>query len=359
MDASFEATLPIFYGNLEECIVEDVDINLSHLNIVAKKCLSNAIIIAQSIHQCTIVEGILQVKNDCGETEYFRHAWNHDLERDVFFDKTIIEYEKYITHKETKFSYKHFRSCEYDVSEANWRSDRALFKYNYQEIINKLKHKGHFMATLSAEELYQQGERYLRGNGVKADKKKAAECFEQAISLGNILEAKRELGYLLLGDGLLHTDASDLDGLSAEIKRQKRGEQLIEEAAAEGDVLAKKWYIKKNDVNLFAFFLGAFPKLSVYLEQKRRKKLAMEYKNALIAAGDPELLYEKAVDAVVQDKKVIEQLAEQEYAPTEYTLGAWYSNGLYYEKDIKKAKYWLTRSLEHGNLNAKELLDKM
>ena len=28
------------------------------------------------------------------------------------------------------------------------------------------------MATLSAEELYQQGERYLRGNGVNADKKK-------------------------------------------------------------------------------------------------------------------------------------------------------------------------------------------
>ena len=119
------------------------------------------------------------------------------------------------------------------------------------------------MTTLSAEELYQKGERYLRGDGVKADIKKAAEYFEQAINIGNLPEAKRELGYLLLGDGLLQTDASDLDGLSAEIKRQKRGEQLIEEAAAEGDVLAQKWYIKKNDVNLFAFFLGAFPKLSV------------------------------------------------------------------------------------------------
>lgn len=215
------------------------------------------------------------------------------------------------------------------------------------------------MATLSAEELCQKGERYLRGDGVKADIKKAAEYFEQAISLGNIPEAKRELGYILLGDGLLHTDASDLNGLSAEIKRQERGKQLIEEAAEEGDILAQKWYIRKNDVHLFAFFLGTFPNLSVYREQKRRKKIALKYKNALIASGDPDMLYEKAVNAVVQDKKVIEQLAEQEYAPAEYTLGAWYSNGLYYEKDIKKAKYWLTRSLEHGNLNAKELLDKM
>jgi TPR repeat protein len=40
-------------------------------------------------------------------------------------------------------------------------------------------------------------------------------------------------------------------------------------------------------------------------------------------------------------------------------LGAWYKDGNLYEKDINKAKYWLTRSLEHGNHNARELLDKM
>ena len=101
------------------------------------------------------------------------------------------------------------------------------------------------MTTLSAEELYQKGERYLRGDGVKADIKKAAEYFEQAINIGNLPEAKRELGYILLGNGLLHTDASNLDGLSAEIERHKRGELLLEEAASEGDILAKKWFIKK------------------------------------------------------------------------------------------------------------------
>lgn len=107
---------------------------------------------------------------------------------------------------------------------------------------------------------------------MKANEEKAIECFEQAIAIGNLPQSKRSLGHILLGDRLLHTDASDLEGLKAEIERHKRGEQLIEEAASEGDILAQKWYIKKNDVNLFAFFLGAFPKLSVYHEQKRKKK---------------------------------------------------------------------------------------
>ena len=110
---------------------------------------------------------------------------------------------------------------------------------------------------------------------------------------------------------------------------------------------------------MFASFLGAFPKLSVYNEQKRKKKLATEFKNALIAAGDPEILYEQAFASINPDIKVIEQLAEKEYAPAEYTIGIWYSNGLYYEKDIKKAKYWLNRSAEHGNENAKEALVKL
>lgn len=85
----------------------------------------------------------------------------------------------------------------------------------------------------------------------------------------------------------------------------------------------------------------------------------MEYKNALIAAGDPEILYEQAFASINPDKEVIEQLAEKEYAPAEYTMGVWYSSGLQYEKDITKAKYWLKRSAEHGNENAKEALAKL
>lgn len=215
------------------------------------------------------------------------------------------------------------------------------------------------MATLSAEELYQQGERYLRGDGVKADKKKAAECFEQAISLGNILEAKRELGYILLGNGLLHTDASNLDGLSAEIERHKRGELLLEEAASEGDILAKKWFIKKNDVSLFAFFLGCIPKISLFFEAKRKCKIAKKYKEELIELGDSETLYDVAFSSFVPDKKIIAKLAEQGYEPAEYTMGMWYLKGMYYEKDLTKAKQWLSRSSEHGNEEAEKVLTSL
>lgn len=212
------------------------------------------------------------------------------------------------------------------------------------------------MKTLSAKELYQQGERYLKGDGVKADKKKAAECFEQAISLGNILEAKRELGYILLGNGLLQTDASDLDGLSAELERQKRGEQLLEEAAAEGDISAKKWFIKKHNHYLFAYFIGCFPNISLYLEEKKKCKIAKKYKEELIELGDLDTLYDKALSSFSPDKKLILELAEQGYAPAEYTMGMWYLKGMNYEKDLTKAKQWLSCSSEHGNEEAKKVL---
>ena len=211
------------------------------------------------------------------------------------------------------------------------------------------------MATLSTEELYHEGMRYMNGDGVKKSITKASDCFEQAIAIGSP-EAKRELGLILLGDGLLHTDASNLSGLSEEIARHKRGELLLEEAASEGDISAKRWFIKKNDVSLFAFFLGCFPKISVYVEQKKKCKLARQYKNELISLGDAETLYEKAFASLVPDKGIIEKLAEQGYAPAEYTLGMWYLKGMNFEKDLEKAKYWLSISSKHGNAEAKKLL---
>lgn len=215
------------------------------------------------------------------------------------------------------------------------------------------------MATLSAEELCQKGERYLRGDGVKADIKKAAEYFEQAISLGNIPEAKRELGYILLGDGLLHTDASDLNGLSAEIKRHERGEQLIKEAAEDGDVIARKWYIRKYEVSFIVRLVLFFAHPKGATERRRNSQLARKFKNELLAEGDMEMLYEKCFGIIINDTKTMQKLADQEYAPAEYTLGAWYMEGYPLKQDLHQAKYWLTRSLEHGNQNAKKMLDKM
>ena len=67
----------------------------------------------------------------------------------------------------------------------------------------------------------------------------------------------------------------------------------------------------------------------------------------------------KAFESLTPDKKIIEQLAEKEYAPAEYTLGAWYTEDYPYKKDLEKAKYWLTRSAQHGSEPAKEMLSKL
>lgn len=211
------------------------------------------------------------------------------------------------------------------------------------------------MTTLSAEALYDEGMRYLNGNGVKKNMKKAIDCFEQSIAIGSS-ESKRELGLILLGDGLLHTDAADLSGLSAELEREKRGEQLLEEAAAEGDISAKKWFIKKHNHYLFAYFIGCFPNISLYLEEKKKCKIAKKYKEELIELGDLDTLYDKALSSFSPDKKLILELAEQGYAPAEYTMGMWYLKGMNYEKDLTKAKQWLSCSSEHGNEEAKKVL---
>lgn len=81
------------------------------------------------------------------------------------------------------------------------------------------------MATLSAEALHDEGMRYLNGNGVSKDEKKAIEYFEQAIAIGNLPQSKYMLGAILLFPGSL-----------SEYKRENadRGIELILEAAEEG-----------------------------------------------------------------------------------------------------------------------------
>lgn len=76
--------------------------------------------------------------------------------------------------------------------------------------------------ALSAEALYDEGMRYLNGNGVKKNMKKAIDCFEQSIAIGSS-ESKRELGLILLGDGLLHTDAADFSGYRLNLNAIKEG----------------------------------------------------------------------------------------------------------------------------------------
>lgn len=220
------------------------------------------------------------------------------------------------------------------------------------------------MSTLSAQELHEQGVRYYYGDGVEADEKKAIECFEQAIKLGNLPQSKRSLGHILLSIEMDHSQIngpSDWKALQDEINQHKRGEQLIVEAAAEGDTLAQKWCIERYDHPLFIPFLVHIPKLrfSLYAETRKKCKMARKYKKQLLEAGDFDMLYNKAFSGLLPNKKIIEELANKEYAPAEYTLGAWYTEDYPYKKDLEKAKYWLTRAVEHGSEPAKEKLSKL
>lgn len=132
------------------------------------------------------------------------------------------------------------------------------------------------MTTLSAEELHQKGVKYFNGEGVKQNVNKAIDCFEQAITLGSV-DSKRALGSILL---------NGIDGLSVLSfgnAQQRRGLQLIDEAACEGDTLAKEWYIEnfaRSGLFLFLFklrFLMTFK----YIEARRRAKIAMKYKEEM------------------------------------------------------------------------------
>lgn len=116
------------------------------------------------------------------------------------------------------------------------------------------------MEALSAEELFQKGMSYLNTNEGEAGKKKAVEYFEQAIELGSIA-AKRELATILLGD----TFAWD-----AKTDAEKKGVQLYEEAAAEGDKQAKEWYVLQfYDRSIFRWIKSS--------ESKRKHAIAKKY----------------------------------------------------------------------------------
>ena len=89
------------------------------------------------------------------------------------------------------------------------------------------------MKTLSAKELHEQGVRYYKGDGGQKDDRKAIECFEQAITMGHA-PSKRALACILLGEK---------SAWDAQTSEEKRGVQLYEEAASEGDKLAKEWFV--------------------------------------------------------------------------------------------------------------------
>ena len=117
------------------------------------------------------------------------------------------------------------------------------------------------MKTLTAEELHQEGVKYYNGDGVKKDITKAIACFEQAIALGSTA-SKRALAYILLGEK---------SAWDAKTDDEKRGVQLYEQAAEEGDRQAREWYILQygSMTTLFKMLKGE--------PAKRRAALAKQY----------------------------------------------------------------------------------
>jgi hypothetical protein len=131
---------PQFKGRLEKCIVKETDLDTSSCLIEAKMCSFNSKRIAELYPHCQIVEGVLHAKSNRGEEYYCRHAWNHDLTKDIYFDKTINEDLKNNPDKDVTYSFEYYISCEYPKEEANWPRDGEAFNFSYDEIIEKLKH---------------------------------------------------------------------------------------------------------------------------------------------------------------------------------------------------------------------------
>lgn len=128
------------------------------------------------------------------------------------------------------------------------------------------------MITLSVEELHQEGVKYYNGDGVKKDINKAIECFEKAIAIGSP-KSKRALGFVLYGNGR---------AWAAETAEQKRGVQLLEEAAAEGDRVAKEWYVDQYEyAAVGAWILKLKFKSFDYEGTKQRAALAKQYAKEL------------------------------------------------------------------------------
>lgn len=270
---------PQFNGRLNKCVVKDTELDTSSCSIKPKQCAQNSKRIAELYPHCRIVEGVLHVKTNRNQEHYCRHAWNHDLTTDIFFDKTVIEDEKNNPDKDLTFSYEYFVGCEYPKEEANWEPDDEMFKFSYEIIIDKLKNN--IMEALSAEALYNEGVSYFNGTGVKKDVAKAVECFEQAITVGNLPQSKHMLGAILLSP-------SSINGYTE--RDADRGTELIIEAASEGYPKAMVYVVNTfgtlsyRFVTLLHFFIQhkkfSMMRSRIALANKCKEELSLQSNNS-------------------------------------------------------------------------------
>ena len=135
--------------------------------------------------------------------------------------------------------------------------------------------------SLSAEKFHQEGVKYYNAEGVKKDLAKAVECFEQAITVGNLPQSKYMLGAILL----CPSSISDYNEKDAD-----RGTELIIEAASEGYPKAMVYVVNTfgtlsyRFVTLLHFFFQhkkfSMMRSRIALANKYKKELALQSNNS-------------------------------------------------------------------------------
>lgn len=130
-----------FTGDPSNCAVETSMLDVSACMLKAHDCLANAIKIAKQYPFCTIVEGILVIKDRRdGGINCVTHAWNFDSNSNVYFDHTIGLDEKVHSISNGTFEYTYYACCQYGINEVD-TSSVIHFKNSYKELLLYIKSK--------------------------------------------------------------------------------------------------------------------------------------------------------------------------------------------------------------------------
>ena len=189
-------------------------------------------------------------------------------------------------------------------------------------------------ATDSADWLYQEGEKYYYGRGVRRDYSEAANCYRKSAALGNA-DAEYSLGYMhYFGQGV----------------RQDKEEALrwFRLAAAHGNVKAMERLIQLQPVS------GSAPGSST----------ANGTIGAVTAAAFYEMgekyYYGRGVRLdYAEAAKWYRKAAEQGNSDAQYSLGHMYLFGLGVRQNSRDAASWFLKAAAQGNAKARKRLENI
>ncbi|MBP3717001.1 MAG: SEL1-like repeat protein [Paludibacteraceae bacterium] len=216
-----------------------------------------------------------------------------------------------------------------------------------------------------ADAMYELGECFYYGEGVRTSNKKAAAWFEKAAELGNIKAMKRIANWYSSGTGVPKSD----------VKAAAWFERAFENADAESQFdLGYRFYtgdgVPKNLSKAAEWFEKAAEKGhavgqrnlgSCYLEGygvKQDKQKAAEWFRKSAEQGHAEAqndlgwCYDKGYGVPQSDVKAVEwyrKAAEQGHGVAQYNIGLNYYNGTGVEQNYEIAKEWFEKSAAQGN----------